>query len=147
MKRIILIAILLAILVPATLIAQEEGVSLEGLAEQLAALVSRVDAVEQKLTPGAYVDKDGSCRLAKEDRLHPTSLVEYLDKYPDSDTPGNVRIASVHIVPGTGVAVTFGPISESSTYRYVTEYWNGCEFVSTSGWWTTDWRGNRIGDE
>ena len=124
-------------------LAQDE-LTLDGLAEQLAALVSRVDEVESKLTPGAIVDKDGNCRLAVSDRLHPTSLVEYLEKYPDSDTPGRIAITNVYIVPGTGVAVTFGPISESSTYRFVTEYWSGCEFLNTSGWWATDWQGKRI---
>ncbi len=139
------IVLALVIIVPAAIaLAQDEELTLAGLAEQLTALVTRVDAIESRLTHGAHVDDDGNCRLAVTDRLHATSIVEYLEKYPDSDTPGRIAIASVYIVPGTGIAVTFGPISESSTYRHITEYWSGCEFLNTSGWWATDWQGKRI---
>ncbi len=145
MKRIIRITIVVALLalLPVALLAQDE-LTLEGLAETVAELVTRIDTIESRLTHGAVVDGDGNCRLAIKDRLHATSVVEYLEKYPDSKTPGSIAIANVYIVPGTGIAVTFGPISESSTYRRITEYWSGCDFIGTSGWWTTDWQGNRI---
>ena len=144
MKRTALIIAVILAALAAPVVAQDEEITLASLAELITNLTGRVDAIEGRLTHGAHVDDDGNCRLAVSDRLHATSVVEYLEKYPDSDTPGRIAIASVYIVPGTGIAITFGPISESSTYRHITEYWSGCEFLNTSGWWATDWQGKRI---
>ena len=135
-------AILLLTLLPTLLLAQSE-ITVEGLAETVAGLTERIEEIEQKLTHGAYVDDDGNCRLAVKDRLHATSLVNYLEKYPDSGAPGNIAINDVYVVPGTGIAITFST-RESTNTRLVTEFWSGCEFLSSSEWWAVDFMGNRV---
>lgn len=135
-------ALLLLTLLPTLLLAQSE-LTLEDLAETVAGLTERIDEIEQKLTHGAYVDDDGNCRLAVQDRLHATSMVSYLEKYPDSGAPGNITLNDVYVVPGTGIAIKFST-RESTNTRLVTEYWSGCEFVSSSEWWAVDFMGNRI---
>lgn len=141
---ITLLTVVLASLLPALLFAQGE-LTLESLAEQLTALTGRVDQLEQQLKPGAIVDDDGNCRLALVDRLHPTSLVSYLEKYPDAETPDSTDILNVYIVVGTGVAVTF-QTRQSSNYVRVTEYWNGCEFSHSSEWQAYDIFGNPVAE-
>ena len=130
--------------VPGIILAQDD-LTLESLADLVNTLTGRVDSIEQKLTPGAIVDDDGNCRLALVDRLHPTSLVSYLEKYPDAETPDSADLLNVYIVVGTGVAVTF-QTRQSSNYVRVTEYWNGCEFSHSSEWQAYDIFGNPVAD-
>ena len=139
---IITTVFLLLALLPTLLLAQSE-LTLESLAETVAGLTERIEEIEQKLTHGAHVDDDGNCRLAVQERLHATSMVDYLEKYQDSGAPDNIVINNVYVVPGTGIAITFST-RESSNTRLVTEYWSGCEFVSSSEWWAVDFMGNRI---
>lgn len=144
-RKIAILLIAAAVLLAPTLLFAQEEITLESIAESLTALTGRVDSLEQKLTPGAIVNDDGNCRLALADRLHANSLVSFLEKYPDDDTPSSSTINNVYIVPGTGVAVTFEVRSSSQTRR-ITEYWSGCEFLHSSDWKAYDWLGNPISE-
>ena len=139
---VIVVAVLLATFAGGVVAADEE-LTLAGLAEQLTELAERLTVIESQLTPNAFVDEDGNCRLALRDRLHATSLTKFLDKYPDSDMPDSVSIENVYVVPGTGIAITF-LVRGSPNSRLITEFWSGCDFVSTSDWWAVDWMGNKI---
>jgi hypothetical protein len=126
----------LALFLPRILQAQDE-LTLEGLSERVESIANRVFAIEHALTPDTYVNEDGHCRLATQSRLHPTSLLSYLNKFPESPSPSTILIADVHIVSGTGIAITFETLGGSpGNSRKITEYWNGCQFQNGSEWQT-----------
>lgn len=134
MRRNIVAIVLAALLIvlAAVGVSAEEEIT-------LAALVGRVEAIEQRIAPNAFVDEDDKCRLAMEDRIHVSSLVSYLEKYPDEVAPNSFVILSVYEVPDIGTEITFEGRRRLGNSiwgdRYVTETWNGCEFVGHSDWW------------
>lgn len=131
-----IVIVALALLLPSILQAQGT-LTLEGLAKQVESLASRIHSLERALTPNTYVNTDGHCRLATSSRLHPTSMVAYLNKFPESSAPSFTLISDVHIVPETGIAITFETSGEApGTKHQVTEYWNGCQFLHSSEWQT-----------
>lgn len=149
MKRILMIgAVIIAIVMPAMAWAQEEGVTLEGLAEQITGLVERVVALENLYSPDAVVDDEGSCQLAIGGALfsrttggmHPTTIAAYM-AISENQVPAGIMIASVMYTAEEEIAITFGitnPLKAS-----VVEYWNDCEFQSHSRFWEEDFSGNR----
>ena len=155
---IILVALLLTALAGAA-VAQDEELTLEGvstfigelrseaesLTEQVIGLVARVEAIEGKLTHSAYLDYGGDCRLAIRERMHTVSMVNYLERYPDSDAPNRINIENVYEVEDAVIAVTIR-VDESPNDRLVTEYYDGCDFVGLSEWWAVDYSGEKIGE-
>ncbi len=141
MKRFLMIVVvIIAIVMPAMTWAQEEGLSLEGLAEQMAALVSRVEVLESLYAPSAIMDSEGNCILAANGGLHPTTMAAYMG-ISDNQVPESPDIAMVKIVPGSGVLITINVDLWSDIY--VQELWSGCEFKSHSRFWEEDYSGNR----
>ncbi len=150
---------------PTTLLAQDE-LTLEGLAEvvegmktefvifagELRSVKERLTAIEERMTPGEEFDEDGKCLLAMVNRVHVLSLTSYLEKYPGEVAPSGFDLISVKYVPGAGTEITFeakrNPGGSGSIYgdRFVTETWDGCNYVSSSGWWAEDWKGDKIDD-
>ena len=159
MKRFLVIAVvIIAIVIPAMTWAQEEGLTLEGLAEQVTGLVERVKALERMLSPSAVVDSDGNCVLAVgntqfsdanwDGGMHNSTLLSYTT-LSDGKVPKQIMIRSVKLLPDGQVAIELmtyqdkgGDSSFSEYDAYVTEYWNGCEFQSHSPFWEEDHRGN-----
>ena len=136
MRRIrvfLAVIVLLLMLSVAQVMAQGE-ITLEGLAEQLAALVERVDAIEKRFEFTPPVDEDGNCRLAIRNRVHPETMAAYLDTYPDDRTPQYVYITSVHD-GADSTLIKFNTYVMNKKDKHVTETWDGCEFVGHSDWW------------
>ena len=138
MKRALAVVVLLTVLVPATLWAQADGPTLEGLAETVAELVTRMDFVEGKFLHDATVTEMGNCRLALPGRLHATSLISYMEKYTDAETPDTEILAVYHLVEhedSGATAIIFGVDGDYPIkHRIVSEHWMGCEFLSSSEW-------------
>ena len=88
MKRFLMIAVVvIAIIMPAMTWAQEEGLTLEGLAEQVTGLVERVEMLERLYSPDAVMDGEGSCQIAigmgglfggTRGGMHPTTVAAYM---------------------------------------------------------------------
>ena len=128
-RKSVLVTVILALLllIAGPVLAQEE-VTLEGLAEQLAALVDRVGAIEEKI---GFPDTRDECWIAFHDKISRESLTAYFETF-DSDHPPPMRIVSV---ARNGDRVTVKFITAFNKSRYVEEYFDGCEFVGHSDWW------------
>ena len=156
---------MLALLVPAALWAQGEGITLEGLAntvsantdtilvltQQIGSLAGRVDAIEGGMaaTPAAIATESApeegeACELALRGRINIFSLQSYMETWPDSALPRRFEVVSVWRVPVDGVSVTFEAFwnadGGNTLYgnRYVTESWKGCEFLGAV--WTDEFK-------
>ena len=145
MKRMIVVVVLLALLVPGVLVAQEE-LTLEGLAEAVAGLTERIEVLERLYTPTAVIDEEGNCQLAvgaslfgANGGMHPTTVAAYM-KLSENQVPQHIEIGAVHLVPGVGVAITLH--ARRPLDVQVIEYWSGCEFQSHSRFWEEDYSGN-----
>lgn len=149
MKRIILnvaLAVLLFVLAPAALFAQDE-LTLESLAETVAGLTERLEALESSFFPDAITDADGNCQLAvsgglfsnQTGSMHPSTVAAYME-LSDSQVPQHIEIVSVYLVPGVGIAITLK--ARQPFEAYVIETWSGCEFQKHSRFWEQDYSGN-----
>lgn len=141
MKRCLMIAVvIIALVLPAMTWAQEEGITLEGLADQVTGLVSRIESLESLYAPSAIMDSEGSCILAASGGLHPTTMAAFMG-ISDNQVPENPGIEMVKIIPGSGVQITIKVDIWADIY--VQELWSGCEFQSHSRFWEEDYSGNR----
>ncbi len=149
MKRILMIAlVIIAIAMPAVIWAQEEGLTLEELAEQITGLVERVEALESLYMPDAVMDGEGSCQIAigmgglfggTRGGMHPTTVAAYM-AISENQVPAAIAVGSVRYTSEGEIAITFGiptPLKAN-----VIEYWNGCEFQTHSRFWEEDFSGN-----
>lgn len=156
MRRVVMVGMaLLLVLVPVGVWAQEEGLTLEGLAEQVLGLSGRVEALEELYKPAVVVDEEGNCQLAVgevdfmdgDGGMHPTSVATYL-VLSDGVVPESVSIRSVSFTPEGLVAVRLQVYDRPDTGRlqeygtHVIEYWKGCEFESHSLFWEEDHSGD-----
>ena len=154
-RMLIVLVVLVGLVVPVGVWAQEEGVTLEGLAERVMGLDGRVEALERLYKPAAVMDDEGNCQLAVgevdfmdgDGGMHPTSVATYL-VLSDGLVPESVSIRSVSFTPEGLVAVRLQVYDRPDTGRlqeygtHVIEYWDGCEFQFHSSFWEEDHRGN-----
>ena len=74
--------IVIVLFTPSLLWAQEEGLTLEGLAERISTLTSRVSDLEDHLAKGAVVDSEGRCIVMQGTKtIQPESATKYWDTY------------------------------------------------------------------
>jgi hypothetical protein len=140
--------VVIAIVMPAMTWAQEEGHTLEGLAEQVTGLVERVEMLERLYSPDAVMDGEGSCQIAigmgglfggTRGGMHPTTVAAYM-AISENQVPAAIGIGSVRYTSEGEIALTFG--MSTPLKANVTEYWIGCEFQSHSRFWEEDFSGN-----
>ena len=149
MKRFLMIAVVVvAIVMPAMTWAQEEGLTLEGLAEQVTGLVERVEMLERLYSPDAVMDGEGSCQIAigmgglfggTRGGMHPTTVAAYM-AISENQVPAAIGIGSVRYTSEGETAIIFG--ISTPLKANVIEYWNGCEFQSHTRFWEEDYSGN-----
>ncbi len=154
-RRFLMIVVVpIAIILPAMTWAQEEGLTLEGLAVQVTGLVERVGELERLYIRSAVTDDEGVCQLAigetdwtdGDGGMHPTSLAAYLS-HSDGVVPRSISIRSIKSTPDGLIAIEFETYDEPGTGvfneygSYVIEYWNGCEFQSHTRFWEEDYSG------
>ena len=139
--RIGVIVIVLAVLAPAAVAAQGE-LTLQGLAEMVEALTTRVDAVEALFSdpwsPDVIQKDDGICQspLHQSDsfilrgKIRQETADSYRAEYGVSINPEDVYLRGI----------SFG-VENSNVYlwyeksgRFVVETWAHCEFLSHSEW-------------
>lgn len=129
MKRFLIIIAVLAIVVPGALLAQDE-LTLEGLAEQVAALVERVEAVEAKLAP--ITTEDGVCVQYANGQVQRETVTKYFDAYEENLETSRLRLVAIQF--GTETGLTVYHFEEVFADRSVTETWRGCEFLDVGEW-------------
>lgn len=144
MKRTIIIVVLLALLIPGVLAAQDE-ITLESLAETVTALTERVDTLESVLIgPGAIELADGACQIAGDGGIQNETVIEWQTQRGEWPNVDQMRVASVVLNEDGTMTVAY---VFSFTQEHIEEIWQDCEFVSTGDWYEIDWEGNRIEEE
>jgi len=129
-----LIAVLLALLVGVSMAyAQDEELTLEGLAETGAGLVGRIEAIEGLFDgPGAIELEDNRCVLGVGEHLQDATVIKYKDTYDEWLIVEFLNIVAVqHSSESGNVSILYEDWDE----RFVIEEWSGCEFVGSSDWW------------
>ena len=154
MKRItrITVAVALFALLPAVLLAQDE-LTLENLAETVAGLTERIDAVEVLITgpdslsdrvatiealftgPGSTaVPNSTECITGERRSLQDESVIKHKEKYDEWADPEDAWIVEVRYdVESETVKIKYelGLFED----KFVVETWDGCEFLHSSEWW------------
>ncbi len=153
MKRFLPIILVLALLIPGALLAQEE-LSLESLAEALAALTGRVasleetqalEAVEQRIKAleealakiaassappegeACLIIVGGGDFMPLGNQLRPETLDEYLKEF--GETPGDSVVKDARFYPDSDILeVRYKPLLPDTTSIEIIERWQGCEF-------------------
>ena len=132
MKRIIRITIVVALLalLPAALLAQDEELTLAGLAEQLTALVDRVAAIEAKLEP--VTNDDGVCIQYASGQIQRETVTKYFDTFDENLNASNTTLRAIRYDTEAGLTIYY--LEEYFADRTVTETWRGCEFLDVGEW-------------
>lgn len=140
MKRNLIIVAVLALIVPGVLLAQDE-LTLEGLAETVAGLVERIEAVESILSGPGAIAVDGGCQIAGDGGAQNETVVKWQELRGEWPNVDQMRVSSVTLNEDGTTLVVY---QESFTNEYIEELWNACEFSGTGDWYELDWEGNRI---
>ena len=83
---------------------------------------------------GMVLDDEGACRIAKNERLQPTTIAKFLETYPNADLP-ETALKTVWVLSDSTVVVRHGMrFSALDGAEFVDEYWDGCEFLYSSEW-------------
>ena len=112
--------------------AQDEELTLAGLAEHLNSLVERVTAIEERLEP--VITEDGICILLTDDfDIDPETATKFLDTF--DALPDDPRLIGAEYNSETGrIGFLYRESSDFRNMKFVTEYWEGCQFAGSSDW-------------
>ena len=125
--------IMIVLLMSAAVVwAQDEELTLAGLAEHLNSLVERVTAIEERLEP--VTTEDGVCILLKDDfDINPETATKFLDTF--DALPEDPRLIGAEYNSETGrIGFLYRESSDFSNLKFVIEYWEGCQFAGSSDW-------------
>lgn len=148
MKRFLIIIVVLALLVPGALWAQEEGVTLESLSDRLADFEDRLARVEALFadpwSPDVIYTDDGTCQSPVhteegsgwqyhfDAEVHQATADAYRAQYGVSIAPNDVYLSNIAFnVDSSHVYLRFG---KRGTGRSVVETWANCKFLDHSEW-------------
>ena len=146
MRRITRITIVVALfaLLPMALLAQDE-ITLEGLAETVAGLTERIEAIEglfaDPWSPEIVYTDDGICQSPLHNSLdgffsilsatiHQETADAYRSTYGISIDPSSVHLEGISF----GVGSSHVYLKYSKDNREVVEKWAHCEFLGHSKW-------------
>lgn len=139
---IAVIFLAIAIIVPTAIaLAQDEELTLAGLAEQVTALVGRVEAIENILSGPGATALDGGCEIAADGGMQNETVVKWQEERGEWPNVDQMRVTSVVLNEDETTLITY---ALSFTQEHIEEIWSGCEFVTTGDWYELDWQGNRI---
>lgn len=148
MKRILVVATLVALLLPAIVMAEGE-LTLEGLAEIVESLTERTHGIEKRLEDleSMFVDEGpiemygNGCLVALEptsaelqdlNSLRDEAVLGYKQKFDEWLVLSTVEIHSVLYNSETD---HIGIVYKAPNDRFMVEEWNGCELIQASDWW------------
>ena len=126
MKRIIGIVVVIVALIPAALWAQDEGLTLEALAETVAGLVTRIEAVEERTTALENEHDAGFCSPSVKN-YHPMTLAGIDKESPGHEVELYPDISHVRLNTETGEIIVKW---QSCCTEIVTEYYDSqCQWT------------------
>lgn len=138
MKKLLVIAVILAVLIPAAVWAQEE-VTLEKLADIVAGLTERVERMETLWDgPGAVQVDETTCSIGRPQDLQDETALRYKEQFDEWVDMDSVWLIDVrHSMESGHTILVFADSIWSPDYS-VAETWDGCTFVGSSDWWEVD---------
>lgn len=139
MKRRILHAVTLVVVIllaiGSGIAMADEGLTLEVLAESIASLTARVEALESIFEgPGAKAITDGVCVIGLGDGIQDETVFKYKEAYGEWPDFGQIDIGHIIVDSNSDEITVVHEYAVWFTRRYVDEIWNGCEFVGSSDW-------------
>ena len=155
-KLVIVSLIVVVALCAAMPVLAQDELTLEGLSEQLSALVdsvttltertdmvtARLDTIEGRwINPEPVSLVDGGCLVGSSGGMHDSSVLKYkemFDEWPDTDQMDVVGVAFVASEDGSD-SRTFIQYELPRPDQFIIEIWDGCEFLRSSDWWQGDW--------
>ena len=130
----VLVAIVILLAFGGGVAIAEEEITLQGLADQISALMERVDALEAMWEgPGAIYLSDDTCEIGRNGEIQDATVLKYKetwDEWPDLDDIDIYQV--VYDSDSNRIGIVYEDFWDD---RYVTEVWNGCEFIDSSDWW------------
>lgn len=141
MKQSLVVATLLALLLPAAVVAKEE-LTLEGLADEVTALaeklsdvIARVETIESIwVGPGSTEMADDVCLFSERGTMQDETVLKYREKF---DRWLDLNFSMIHQIrysADTGhTLIVYADRHFAS--KLVIEEWNGCVIVGSSEWW------------
>lgn len=144
--RIVLISIVIVLSVGGIAWAQEDDVSVEGLADGLSTLtetvtglVSRVERIESLWSGPGAIDVEGGCVIGMPDHLQDETVLKYKEQFDEWLDTDSVWPVEIKHEPDTGhtVIVYADDIGMFADYL-VAESWSGCDFVGSTDWYESD---------
>ena len=91
--------------------------------------LSKLESVQYH--DGIVLDDEGTCRIAKNERLQAVTVAKFLETYPNADLP-DTELKTVWVLSDGIVVVRHGMGWDGNPF--VDEYWDGCEFLYSSEW-------------
>lgn len=143
MKSIVIACMLIVFSIPVVLYAQEEELTLAGLAEQIAALTARVDKLESVFAVGRPVVDERGCTLVKYapgdagissikiPLVQVETMVSYRDKF--SQNLEELDIVQVDLSEDGTITISYTSEHDYDDYT-ISEVFQGCEFIHLTEW-------------
>lgn len=140
MKRHIIIIVLIAVILPGALLAQDE-LTLESLQELITSLDERLSAIEEQVadpwSPDVIYTDEGVCQSPLHSDMYPykgrirqETADAFRTKFGVSIDPASVNLESISFSVGT--SDVFLEFEKSG--RIVVEKWANCEYLGHSEW-------------
>ena len=116
--------------------AQEEGVTLDKLAEEIAGLARRVERIESIWAGPGAIEVVGGCVIGMPDHLQDETVMKYKEQFDEWLDTNSVWPIEIRHESGSGytVIVYADDIGMFADY-FVAETWEGCEFVGSTDWY------------
>lgn len=142
-KTIVIACLLIAFSIPAVMYAQEEELTLAGLAEQIAALAARVDKLESIFAVGRPVVDENGCTLVKYapgdagvssikiPLVQVETMVSYREKF--SQNLEELDIVQIDLSKDGTIMLTYTSEHDYDDYT-ISEVFQGCEFSHLTEW-------------
>lgn len=142
LKHFIIGIVVLALFGPTGVLLAQGDLTLESLAETVSTLTetvtglsARVETIEALFAgPGAIELDEALCEIGAVASLQDATVLKYKekwDKWPDMDEIFVISVLYSSESNHVFIVYESGYFEE----RFVTEKWDGCEFVGSSDWW------------
>lgn len=139
MRKVLFAIMIVLLVVPAVVLAQEAEMTMEDLAGRIADLTERLERVELLFHGPGAIEVDGGCVIGMPDHLQDETVLKYKEKFDewlDTNSIWPVEIRNDTKTGNTTIVYT-DDIGMFADYQ-VEESWSGCEFLGSTDWYEID---------